>query len=112
MMSSEPLSEKTVLWYPMRVTYNREIKVNIKDFGDLINTASPVHIKSGSLAQHMISKVYKLGGEVEDMRLFGGAIMNAGVKLSPAYAGTGFNDKTRLATDYAARMYFLEAEEI
>ena len=92
--------------------YNREIKVNIKDFGDLVNTASPIHIKHGSMTQDIISKYYKLGGDADDLRMFGSAIMNAGVKLLPAYAGTGFNDKTRVFTDYAARLYFMEQEEI
>ena len=92
--------------------YNREIKVNIKEFGDLVNVVSPIHIKPGSATQHIISKHYKLDGEKEDLKMFGSAIMSAGVKLSPAYAGTGFNDKTRVFTDFSARVYFMDAEEI
>ncbi len=92
--------------------FNREIKVNIKEFGDLVNMVSPIHIKPGSATQHIISKHYKLSGEKEDLKMFGSAIMNAGVKLSPAYAATGFNDKTRVFTDFSARLYFMEAEEI
>ena len=92
--------------------YNREIKVNIKEFGDLVNVVSPIHIKPGSATQHIISKHYKLDGEKEDLKMFGSAIMSAGVKLSPAYAGTGFNDKTRVFTDFSARVYFMDAEEV
>ena len=92
--------------------YNREIKISIKQFGDLVNTVSPVHIKPGSVTQDVISKFYKLDGEKEDLKMFGSAIMNAGVKLSPAYAGTGFNDKTRVFSDFAARMYFMEEDVI
>ena len=44
--------------------------------------------------------------------MFGSAIMNAGVKLLPAYAGTGFNDKTRVFSDYSARVYYMEEEVI
>ena len=40
--------------------YNREIKVNIKQFGDLVNTASPIHIKPDSVTQRVVSRFYKL----------------------------------------------------
>ena len=89
--------------------YNREIKVNIKEFGDLVNTASPVHIKNGSLTQDFISRFYKLEGDTENIEAYGSAMMNAGVKLSPAFAGTGFNEKTRVFSDFASRLYFIEA---
>ena len=92
--------------------YNTPHKVNIKEFGDLINTASPVHIKQGSLVQSIIARYYKLDGEKEQMAMFGGALMEAGAKLSPAYTGTGFNDKTRVFSDYAARVYYMEQEDI
>ena len=92
--------------------YNTPHKVNIKEFGDLINTASPVHIKQGSLVQSIIARYYKLDGEKEQMAMFGGALMEAGAKLSPAYTGTGFNDKTRVFSDYAARVYYMEQEYI
>ncbi len=92
--------------------YNKEIKVNIKEFGDLVNTASPIHIKPDSVTQRVVSKFVKLDGEKENLKMFGSALMNAGVKLSPAYAGTGFNDKTRVFSDYSARIYYMEEETI
>ncbi len=88
--------------------YNREIKVNIEDFGDLINTVSPIHIKQNSIMQRTISRFYKLSGDIEDMNMFGSAIMNAGIKLLPAYAGTGYNERTRLFSDFASRLYIME----
>ena len=91
--------------------FNREIKVNIEDFGDLINTVSPIHIKNDSALQRALSRFYKLGGDVEDMEMFGDAIMNAGIKLLPAYAATGFNEKTRLFSDFASRLYIIEESE-
>lgn len=92
--------------------YNREIKVNIKEFGDLVNTVSPIHIKPGSAMQNLVAKYYKLDGDADSLKMFGCAIMNAGVKLMPAYGGTGFNEKTRVFSDYKARLYFMEAENI
>ena len=88
--------------------YNKEIKINIKEFGDLVNSVAPIHIKTGSLTQDIISRFYKLDGEKEDLNMFGSAMMNAGIKLSPAYAGTGFNNKTRVFSDYSSRIYFIE----
>jgi chemotaxis protein histidine kinase CheA len=90
----------------------QKIKVNIKEFGDLVNTASPVHIKTGSMVQDLISKIYKLDGEKESIKIFGSALMNAGVKLLPAYSGTGFNENTRVFSDFSARVYYMEAEHI
>ena len=90
--------------------YNNELKVNIRDFGDLVNTVSPIHIKPGSVTQNIISGLYKLEGEKESLKMYGSTIMNAGVKLSPAYSGTGFNEKTRAFFDYSARVYYMEAD--
>ena len=86
--------------------------MSIKEFGDLVNVVSPVHIKPGSHMQHIVDKFYKLDGDADDLKMFGSAIMYAGVKLLPAYGGTGFNEKTRVFTDYSARLFFMEAENI
>jgi alpha-galactosidase len=37
--------------------------------------------------------------------------MHTGVMLSPAFSGSGFNEKVRIFPDFAARLYFLEAEK-
>ena len=90
--------------------YNVEHKVNIKEFGDLVNMVAPVHIKPGSLTQNIVAKHYKLDGDKEDFNIYGSALMNAGVKLSPAYTGTGFNENTRVFSDFGTRIYFMEEE--
>ena len=92
--------------------YNREIKINIKQFGDLVNMVSPVHVRPGSAFQDMISKVYKLEGDRDDLKMFGSAMMNAGVKLMPTYAGTGFNNKTMVYPDFGARVYYIREESL
>jgi len=91
--------------------YNIEKKINIKEFGDLVNTASPIHIKQNSVTQSVVSKFVKLDGETEDVTAYGDTLMYGGVRLKPAYAGTGFNDKTRVFPDFASRMYFVEETE-
>ncbi len=92
--------------------YNKEHKVDIKQFGDLVNIVSPIHLKPGSIRHNLVSKFYKLEGDRENLKMFGGSIMNAGVKLLPSYAGTGFNGNTRIFSDFNARVYFMEEEDI
>lgn len=91
--------------------YNRSLKYNVKDFGDLVNTVSPVHIKQDSIAHEMIAKFVKMDGEVEDAHAYGDTLMYNGVRLKPAFGGTGYNGEVRYYQDFAARMYFMEKEE-
>lgn len=91
--------------------YNIPMKHNVKVFGDLINTVSPVHIKEGSLSQEVIAKFYQPQGEREEYRITGSALCNRGISLKQAFVGTGFNEQVRLFQDFAARTYYMEVEE-
>ena len=91
--------------------YGREIQYNLKDFGDLVNTVSPVHIKQGSALQEILSRFVNMDGEKEDLTAFGDTLMRAGIALKPAFAGTGYNSDTRLFPDFSSRIYFIEAVE-
>lgn len=91
--------------------YGRNIKYNLKDFGDLVNTVSPVHIKQGSALQEILSRFVNMDGEKEDLTAYGDTLMRAGIALKPAFAGTGYNSDTRLFPDFSSRMYFMEAVE-
>ncbi len=83
--------------------------VDLREFGDLLNTVAPVHIKQDSLAHNVLAKFMPLSLETEDMTVSGTVLMESGVQLAPAYGGTGFNDKTRHFPDFASRLYFMEA---
>lgn len=91
--------------------YNRELKYNVKNFGDLVNTVSPIHIKQDSLAHNVIAKFVKMDGELEDYHIYGDALMYHGVKLKQAFGGTGYSDQVRYFQDFGSRMYFMEREE-
>lgn len=91
--------------------YNIPHKVDIRTFGDLINTASPIHIKNDSTMQRILAKFYKMNGEKEDMTLTGGELMYGGVGLKQAFGGTGFNDNVRLFNDFSSRLYYMEETE-
>ena len=90
--------------------YNIPITHNVKTFGSLINTASPVHIRDGSLTQDLIAKFYRLEGEKEDCRIRGSVICHRGVSLKQAFIGTGFNEHVRLFQDFSSRTYYMEAD--
>lgn len=91
--------------------YGRNIKYNLKDFGDLVNTVSPVHIKQGSALQEILSRFVNMDGEKEELTAYGDTLMRAGIALKPAFAGTGYNSDTRLFPDFSSRIYFMEAAE-
>ena len=88
---------------------NRELKYDIRDFGDLVNTVSPVHLKQDSIALDVIAKLIKMDGEEEDITVSGDVLMHCGVKLKQAFSGTGYNEQVRFFPDFSARMYFMNA---
>lgn len=90
--------------------YNRELKYNIKNFGDLVNTVAPVHIKQDSLTHNLISKFIKMDGEKEDCYVYGDTLMYGGIRLKQAFAGTGYSDEVRYFQDFGSRIYFMEEE--
>ena len=59
----------------------------------------------------LITNFYKLAGEKEEVTAFGAALMNAGVQLSPNFAGVGFSEKSRYYPDFGSRMYFIEKKD-
>lgn len=91
--------------------YSIPERLDIKQFGSLINSVSPIHIKPDSVVHNAITKVVKMNGEHEDVTVSGSVLMNSGIPLKPAFSGTGFNDNVRVFPDFSARMYFIEAVE-
>ena len=87
--------------------YNYERKVRIKQFGDLVNMLSPIHIKQDSLIHNLVDRFVKMPGEVEDYTAPGNVLMR-GVKLKAGFAGTGYDENTRFFNDFSSRMYFME----
>ena len=90
--------------------YGRERQYDIRDFGDLINTIAPVHIRQDSLLHQAAAKFVKLSGEREEHVLGGDALMYAGVQLAPAFCGTGYREGMRVSKDFDSGMYFMEVK--
>lgn len=90
--------------------YNRVLKYDIRNFGDLVNTVSPIHIKQDSLIHNLVAKFVKMDGETEDYQVYGDALMNCGVRLKQSFGGTGYSEEVRYFQDFGSRIYFMEAE--
>lgn len=91
---------------------NRALKYNVKAFGDLINTVSPIRIKQDSLMHQVIAKVVKMDGETEDYSVTGSMLNHVGVKLKQGFAGTGYDEEIRFFQDYGSRLYFMHEIDI
>lgn len=83
----------------------RKQYISIKQFGNLVNQVSPVSITHEGLLQSFINKVYMLESEKEEYTAYGDMLMNAGIKLSQQFVGTGYNEQTRVMGDYSSRLY-------
>lgn len=90
---------------------NRPLRYNIKGFGDLINTAAPIHVKPDSLLHHVVAKFVTMPGETESYEAYGDTLMQ-GVKLHAAYAGTGYDEDTRYFSDFSSRIFFMKEKDI
>ena len=84
-------------------------KLSVKDFGSLINTMAPVHVKENGVMQKLVDKVVHMSGETEDITATGGIFNGCGVHLKSAYGGTGYSDQTRVMRTNDARLYTFEA---
>ncbi len=91
--------------------YSRQRKFDLRNFGDLVNTVAPVHIKSESQVHHILAKFVKMDGETEDCTSSGSVLMNGGFHMKQAFGGTGYSDQVRYFQDYACRMYFMEKQD-
>ena len=90
---------------------NRELKINIKDFGGLINQVTPIHIRPESILHNVAAKLVKMPSEKENCVASGKLLMEGGVKLKQGFGATGYAEDIRFTTDFASRMYFMEAVE-
>ena len=91
--------------------YNISGKVNIKLFGSLINTMTPIHVKQDGMLHNMIAHFVKMDDEKDDYTAKGSVMMNAGVALSQQFSGSGYSEEVRLFPDYSSRLYFIEATD-
>ena len=88
--------------------YNRVLKVDVREFGDLVNTVAPIHVKKDGLLIDIIAKFVKMDGESENVTASGDTLMNGGLHLKQAFGATGYNGEVRHFQDFGSRLYFIE----
>lgn len=91
--------------------YNRALKYDVREFGDLVNTVSPIHIKQDSLMHRAVARFVKMDGEEENCYAYGDTLMYGGVRLKQSFGGTGYSGDVRHFPDFASRIYFMEAQD-
>ena len=90
---------------------NHELSYDLRDFGDLVNTVAPIHVKQDSFLLNLIAKRVKLPAEKEEYTAYGSLLMNAGVALKQNYCGTGYNENVRYDQDFSGKLFFMEESE-
>ncbi len=85
-----------------------KMSYDIRNFGDLINTAAPIHVKQDSLLHNAIARFVSMHEDAEDVTAYGSLMMKAGVNLKQAFGATGYNENVRYFQDFEARLYFIE----
>lgn len=90
--------------------YNIPQVYDVREFGDLINTISPIHIKQNGLIHNISAQFVKMHSEKEDYQISGGVLCDVGVKLKQAFGGTGYNDNVRFFKDYTSRLYVMQQD--
>lgn len=103
--SSEKLYVKGLLDEKKYEVNVRDLKYSIKDFGDLVNTVAPVHIRQNSLAHNIIDKFYKLDGEKDSVITTGKILSKGGMYLTQKFTGLGLNENIREFQDMGSRIY-------
>lgn len=81
---------------------------SLKTFGSLINQVAPIHIKEEGKLVNLLSRhrgldAESLKGEAK------GSTLNAGaLQIGRQWAGTGYDETTRILLDFGARIYVFE----
>lgn len=84
---------------------------DLREFGDLVNTIAPIHVKQDGLLHNVAAQFVKMHSEKEDYIMTGQALNQVGVRLKQGFGGTGFNDEVRFFPDYGSRMYVMNSVE-
>lgn len=90
-----------------KVKVRRE-SFDVRQFGSLINTVSPIRLNHKGLLMHMIATRYGQQTEEEEYIAYGNLLLESGIRLKQVFSGTGYSENTRFMPDYGARLYFVE----
>ncbi len=87
---------------------NRVVPLSILEFGSLVNTMAPVHVKQDGILHHVIDKFVDFKGEEQHDTATGKALTTHGLALNASFSGTGYNGDTRIMRSGDTRLYLIE----
>lgn len=92
-----------------RYAYSVRTEVHsLKTFGSLINMVTPIHLKEDGFLVNMISKFRGLDAEALKGEAMGDTLNAGGLQIGRQWAGTGYDETTRILLDFGARLYIFE----
>jgi len=84
---------------------------DLKKFGSLLNQVVPIHIKEEGMIVNTISRRMGLDSEALNGVAKGSTLNAGGLQLGRQWAGTGYDDSTRILLDFGARIYVFEKKQ-
>ncbi len=78
------------------------------DFGSLVNSMAPVHVKQDGIIHHLIDKFTSVNSEEQKETATGASLNRHGLALNPSFAGTGYNQDVRVMRTGDTRLYLFE----
>lgn len=76
------------------------LPVNLNEDGRIIDL-----ISKHKTIEELLKKSFD-----ENYDVYGDAINNGAIKLSPQWAGTGFNEYVRVLADFGSRLYYFKSK--
>ncbi|MCR5079162.1 MAG: alpha-galactosidase [Bacilli bacterium] len=89
----------------------REVGLDPKKFGSLVNMVLPIHVKEEGKLVNIVSRRINMPGEKFSGKANGSLLNSGGLRLPLLWGGTGLGEEVRVLGDFGARTYFFTREE-
>ena len=86
----------------------RQEMIDIRALGSLVNQVLPVKVNSDGMLVHVVSGMYMMPAEKEELCAYGDLLMKAGFRPKQRFSGSGYNDQVRMMPDYSARIWYIK----
>jgi alpha-galactosidase len=86
---------------------NREQFIDVRTFGDHLNSQLPFKIKMNGIIHTMIANRYMFKLERENLKATSHQLNNFGFIPKQLFTGTGYNENVKLNEDFSSRIYII-----
>ena len=93
--------------YTVKARYQN---LRVGDFGELVRYVAPVRLHPKGIVMNAVDSYYAMSDCKEKLEASGAAIMS-GLRLNNRFEGTGYNEATRMQTDFGSAIYRVERVE-